>query len=233
MYELSKQALTVIDPNKPTPRSADDVVAMAAVVQANVVQLRNAECKRAGRDVADHDIRVASPGSVMVFREALIDWRSVKAYSDAALHMRLHEAWGQYCLFCWLWNFDDANACPGFAAVPVDRDMRCQSVVEVKVTELEGHLWSLQFEQRMRNEEGFRDREDFEAMKGLARMIPVKVFGRRPASSSDQALLTASCELAGMLAAARWSFDMVWTWNQAGIMDVDAEYFEEIARQAE
>ncbi len=229
---MTDSPLTVIDPNKPVPRAAEDVVAMGAAVQANVVQMRNAECKRQGKKVMSHDIKVLSPGSVIRFRESLIDWRAIKGYTEAELHLRLHESWGQYCLLCWLWEFPDAHTAPGFGAMPEGRELKCQSAIEMKVTEVSGHLWTLRFEQRKRHERGFVDGDDFAGMQKLAEMIPVKVFGQSAAESDDHALLLASCELVGMLAAARWAFDTKWAWNQQGIMDVDDAFFEEIARQA-
>ncbi len=229
---MAGQSLTVVDPNKPTPRLAEDVVAMGAVVQANVVQFRNAECKRTCRTASEHDIQVPSPGSIAKCRGALIDWRVIKGYSDAEIHLRLHEVWGQYCLFCWLWGLDDPGRSRVFLAGVSDGEIRCQSAIEVKMVELEGHLWALRFEQRFRHEPGFSDQDEFPGIEKLARMIPVKVFGQSPEASDDDALVLASCELAGMLAVARWSFDTKWAWNQAGIMDVDDAYFENIARQA-
>ncbi len=223
--------LTVVDPAHPNPRMRDDVVAMAMVTQANLVQLKVADCRRRKVDPAEHTIHIVSPGHIAAHREALIDHRLIRGYDDASLQLRLHEVWGQYCLFCWLLHVDDVHRSPGFSDLDDAVEVRCASAIELKEAEIEGWLWRLQVESRVRAEPGDRDSEDRASeyrvsdhgarVVAAAEMIPAQVSGQDVSSVSDQALLASCCEYAGMLAAIRWMGDLRRSWGEQGIMDVD------------
>ena len=60
---------------------------MAIVAQANVVQLQVTARKRWG----GAEVTVPSPGAVLRFREALLDWQAIRNYEEGTLLARLHE----------------------------------------------------------------------------------------------------------------------------------------------
>lgn len=211
----------VLAEDNDAPRPLADVVSMAIAVQANVALLRTAETRRLRIDAAAHEIRTPPPGRVAVFRETLIDRRRVQHYSQPELHLRLHEVWGQFCVFCWTLNADDPQRPPAFASLGRDHEMRCQSALELKAAEIEAFLWRMRFEQRLRHEVGFRDAPGFQSALEAARRMPAMVFDRPVVESDDHALLVAACEHAGMLAAVRWIGNDRWAWGQEGIMDID------------
>jgi len=211
------------DAGVPSPRDVDDVVAMAIAVQANVVQLRTAASKRATQAGKGPEIQVPSPGAVIGHREALIDRRRIKAYSDDEICIRLHGAWGQFCALCWSLSVVDPNRPPRFAAADDAVELRCQSALECKAVEINGWLWRLIFEQRIRADAHYRDSAGFDREEALAKQIPVVVSSRPVTECDDEAVLAASCEHAGMLGAIRWVGDRRWSWGQSGIMDFNHE----------
>lgn len=201
------------------PRALDEVLEMAVVVQANLAQLKTAEVKR--REASTDEVDVPSPGPVTARRDALIDHRRIKGYTDAALHLRLHEIWGQFCVFCWALQVPDPKQPPSFRREAFDRDMQCGSALQLKKAEIEAMFWRLRFEQRVRSDAAFRASSECQTLTPVADRIPVQVFGVDPRSCEDDALLVAACEHAGMLAAIRWISDRRWTWAQDGIMELD------------
>src|SRR5688500_13562812 len=102
-------------------RPREDLAAMAVVTQANLVQLQFAANKRFHAEPP----KLASPGAVVSFREALIGWRDIKNYPEAALLLRIREVWGQHCLFCWAFFGRDPYQPPAFARMAPEDQMRC------------------------------------------------------------------------------------------------------------
>ena len=100
--ETEPQILTAVQPRPP-----QDVADLAVAVQANVVQLQAADRRQSGPATPLLDIRVPSSGAVTRFREALISREVIAAYDDVVRSLRAHEAWGQFCLFCWFFFVDD------------------------------------------------------------------------------------------------------------------------------
>lgn len=209
------------EPTESPPRTLEAVLQMAVVVQANLVQLRNTEAKRRDLEPDAHDIRVRSPGAVRSQREALVDYQCIKSYSEPELHLRLHEVWGQFCLFCWAVHVDDPQAPPAFGDSPSAIELRCPAALRMKAAEVEAFLWRLKFEQRLRHDPTFRGSADFQSDRQIARKIPANVNHLPVDRADDDGLIVCSCEHAGMLAAARWIADQRWSWGQEGIMDLD------------
>ncbi len=194
---------------------------MGVAVQANLVQLVVAESKRRGRRPIDHDIKVFSPGHVRHFRETLIDTKSIAAYTETELHLRLREYWGRFCMMRWLFSLTDADSIVSFAGLPDNLEMHCETAMEVKRAEVEGFLWKMLFEQRRRSDPEFSRSSEFGRQAALARGIPAIVFGKPVEELSDEQLLFASCEHAGMLATIRWVLDKTTEWTDAKLMEVD------------
>jgi len=218
------------------PRPRDDAAAMAVVTQANLVQLQVAAGKRFGAAPPT----LASPGAVTKFRSALIDWRDVKNYSQAELTLRIHEIWGQHCLFCWAFHGRDPHRPPPFAALPAEElttearrarrrndfgeegELRSPCEIGAKLIEVERGLWRLRHEDRLRHQPDIREHPDFRREYETALKIPMLVFGQDVRACGDAELLACTCEYAGMLAAIRWLADDRWMWGQPGIMELDA-----------
>jgi hypothetical protein len=200
------------------PRSHTTIREMAVAVQANVVQLKVAATRRTSTD--DLSIRTPPPGAVRAFRETLIEPHTLSSYDDGMVAARLREVWGQFCLFCWFFQAEDPHTPPAFAGLPDDHEVRCPSVTAVKIMELERSLWRLRFEQRMRSDPRLPNEEGYDEQYRAAMEIPVSVMGLSIQVADDSALFSASCEFAGMLAAARWIGDQRWSWGQPGIMDL-------------
>lgn len=207
--------------NPPIGRELGEVTAAATAAQANVVQLRTADTKRRRPEPSDHEIRTPSPGAVVLHREMLIDHRRIREYTDAELALRLREAWGQFCLFCWSLHVEDPHQPPIFASLTGEHPLRCPSALNVKEAELSAMLWRLKFEQRLRHDPGSRGQSEFDAARSAAQRIPVTVFSKGIDQSDMGAIVACSCEHAGMLAAVRWIADRQWNWGDEGIMDVD------------
>ncbi len=180
---------------------------MMVAVQANLVQLKVADARRRGIEPGSHEIDVPSPGPVSRFREMLVDRGDIADYTDQALRLRLHEVWGQYCLFQWVLGEGDGA-------------MRCETSMAAKQAEIHAVLWRLRFEQRSREKPDCADSPSLAVDVRLAAEIPAVVFGSPVRDASDEAVLLGACEHAGMLAAIRWCADRTRRWGEEGIMDV-------------
>ena len=194
---------------------------MAVAVQANLVQLVVAESKRRGRRPIDHDIKVVSPGHVKRFRETLIDPKTIAAYSDLELHLRLREIWGRFCLMRWLFSITESDTPVCFAGLPDDREMHCATALQIKCAEVRAFLWKMLFEQRRRTEPDYVRTPLFREDASVAERIPAAGFGKPIEQLTDEELLYASCEHAGLLAAIRWVLDKRLAWDAPGIMQAD------------
>lgn len=203
-------------------RPPHEIRALAMAVQANLVQLRVAECRRRGLSSAEHDIRVPSPGTVKHFREALIDRAIIDRYSDEEVHLRLREVWGQYCALCWLFSFPaDPSASQGLAGLDDRAEMHCATAFELKRAEVHALLWRLRFELRRRYEPGYRDSPAGVRDEQLARTIPAEAHGKPVTEASEGEVLMAACEHAGMLAVLRWAADRHCTWGDPDLLLAD------------
>lgn len=197
---------------------------MGLAVQANLVQLKVAEAKRRGIAPAMHAIGVPAPGYVKHFRETLIAHGVIAAYPDLHVHLRLREVWGQYCLMLWLFELKGPAETSNFAAAQLG-EMRCGSALDIKHDEIHALLWRLRFEQRRRTDADYAESAVFRRDRGYADRIPAEVWGKKVAECSDEELLSAACEYAGMLAALRWVMDPRRVWGEEGIMDVAPKPF--------
>lgn len=217
--------LPVRDSDPSTKR--DTLVArhMAIAVQANLAQLKVAGAKRHQVDPADHALGIVSPGRVTHFRETLIDRLAIKAYSEVELQLRLHEIWGRYCLMCWLFFQEGGEPFVNFATLSEDVEMRCGAALSAKLAEVHAILWRLRFEERHRmgHDAGQRREDDRDEL--LAKKIPAKVFGEGVEVASDEAILRAACEHAGMLAVLRWIVEPDAAWDDPRLMVVDVDPF--------
>jgi len=163
---INGMKLPVHDVHDSALRPVSDVRAMAIAVQANLVQLKVSEAKRRGISPEQHEIQVPSPGTVRRFRETLIDHRTLAAYSDQEVHLRLHEVWGQFCLMRWLFSASapvdsplpsrergrgEGSSASDSATLPPDAEMHCAAALEAKHAELHALLWRIRFEQRRRD----------------------------------------------------------------------------------
>lgn len=211
---MRSEAITSLVPRRP-----EDLGGMGIVVQANVVQLQVAARKRWG--VVDG--AVPSPGGVTAFREALVDWQAIRDYDSAVLLARLHEVWGQYCLFCWVFGAKNPQQPPDFLKAATDGEIRCWGEIGAKLIEVRRGLWRLRHEDRLRHDPVFKAGPQFREQVKAADDIPMLVFGKNVRVCSDEDLLACTCEYAGMLAALRWMSDERWKWGQAGIMELEAE----------
>lgn len=208
--------LPVHDERRPAVRSASNVRAMAIAVQANLVQLKVAGARRGGIDPADHPIVVASPGTVRRFRDTLIDRATIQAYSNTELPLRLHEVWGRYCLFRWLFSLDGADPNTNPAKIPEDASMRCDAVIEAKVAETQAVLWRIRHEQQRR---ASSDADLSDDAKDMAQQIPATLFGKSLEACGDEEVILGACQHAGMLGTLRWILDARLSWDDPGLMD--------------
>ncbi len=216
--------LPVHDDNGEVSRPVDDVRAMAVVVQANLVQLKIAECKRSGTPASEHAIDVQSPGAVRRFRETLIELEFLKTAPATHIHLCLRETWGQCCMMRWAFSMDSKESFD-FSTLSPKSEVRCRTVLEAKHAELHALLWALRFEQHRRSAPSAPHSELSEEDRELAKRIPADAFGTPVAECPDDELVLASCEHAGMLGALRWIMDSRREWGEAGIMDVDERPF--------
>jgi hypothetical protein len=201
-------------------RPTAQIRAMALAVQANLVQLRVAEAKRRGIPAERHEIKVPAPGFVRDFRETLIDHHLLAAYPDVHVQLRLREVWGQFCVMLWVFFRDEPPERAGFADLPADAQVRCGTVVEAKHDEVHAILWLLRFEQRRRGDSDYARSAEFAEHQRLAAKIPGQAFGKPVADCTDDELVHAACEYAGMLAALRWIMGRVRNWGEEGCMQV-------------
>lgn len=210
--------LPVHEPGRPQTRSLDDVRAMVIVVQANLAQLRTVDAKRRGMPANARELEVRSPGAVRRFREALIPLNVLKSYDHTELALRACEMWGRYCLFAWALHATPPGDLVDLAALPADNELRCDAHLSVKRDEIHAVLWRLRFEQRMRADRTYADAPEWKADREWAARIPAVVAGVPVTSCSDDDLLLAACEHAGMLAAIRWIMDRSAEWSDARLM---------------
>jgi hypothetical protein len=216
--------LQVIDPNRPTTRSLDDIVAMARTTLANLAQLKIADARRRNIDPANHELPIASPGPITKHRDALIDHRTIRDYDDPSLALRIQEFWGRHCLFCWSLHVPDPNQPPAFDPPPKNTanplELRCDSALSLKQAEIEGFLWRLQTESRARDDRAFAASTEGQAALQFAAQIPVQINNADASNADNNALLATACQYAGMLAAIRWIADARRPWNEPGLMEV-------------
>src|SRR5574337_1084337 len=125
-----------------TPRSIDEIAAAAHAVQANVVALRVACCKRTGQPPEMHDIKTPSPGSVVRCREILIDWRIIHDYTAEEAALRLRQVWGEFCALCWFFPFVDPQKPIHFDPLPPNQNVRCLGDIQEKLAEIQNGLRS-------------------------------------------------------------------------------------------
>lgn len=185
----------------------DDVRAMRLAVQVNLAHLKVADARRRGIDPGAHEIEVSSPGFVSDFRETLIDHRVVTGYTDQEVRLRLREIWGQFCLLGWVLGEGDDAA-------------RCETAMAAKHAEIHALLWRLRYEQRLRERAAPGEPASAGDEARLAAEIPAVALGEPVGDASDEAVLLAACEHAGMLAAIRWCTDRTRRWGADGIMAV-------------
>lgn len=205
------------------PRHIRDVADMAIAVQANLVQLKVLECRRAGVGPHCHAIQTPPPGAVTRFREALIPHETIACYDDIQLQLRTREVWGQFSMFCWFFHVPDPQHPPDFKRLPERQQVHCPASASIKTLEVTKSLWRLRFEQRLRSSPEFRSDPGFDDAYQTASRIPVMVMGCSAAMCDDASLLLGTCEFAGMLAAARWISDDRWGWGEPGIMDLPGD----------
>lgn len=198
---------------------------MGAATQANLVTLVVADAKRRGIKPDQHDIRVKPPGAVKHFRETLIDPKAIAAYSDAELHLRLREIWGQFCLLGWVFSLNAGDGPVSFMGEPPGYEINCGTSLEIKCAEIRGFLWKMLFEQRRRLDAEYAKTPGFAKEMELASQIPAKGFGKPIEKLTGEQLLYLSCEYAGMLAAVRWAINPKQVWSAPGIMEVGESPF--------
>ena len=202
-----------------TPRSVDDIAATAQAVQANVVALRVAWCKRMHQ--ADlHDIKTPAPGPVLRRREVLIDRHVIKDYSPEEILIRLRQVWGEFSALCWLFPHVDPQNPIRFEPLAADQHTRCCADVQNKLDEVQRGLWRIRHEQRVRHDPTVRGNPEFQREHEIALTRPMMIYGQAIHACSDEDLFCCACEYAGMLAALRWASDDRWGWESPGIMDV-------------
>ncbi len=198
----------------------DEIAAAAQVVQANVVALRVAWCKRTGQPPEAHDIKTPPPGAVSKMREFLIERETLKAYSEDEILLRLRQVWGEFCSLCWLFPHVDPQKPIAFDPLPAGQGLRCLGQVQEKLAEIQAGLWRLRHEQRLRFDKDAALDPDFQRENTLAASRPMKVFGQSITNCGDSELFCCACEYAGMLAALRWATDDRWKWEAPGIMEL-------------
>ena len=213
------------DPDTRRTRPAQDVLAMAIAVQANLVCLKVADAKRRGLASDEHEIKVPAPGPVTRYRETLIDPKVTAGYLNLELHLRLHEVWGQFCLMQWLFSVHDSHGDVNLAHLPADAQMQCDGALEVKHTALHAFLWRIRFEDRRRNDPDYLSTSRFKSDAEFAATIPANAFSKPIDDCSDEEVLLAGCQYAGLLGAIRWVMDGRRAWAEPGIMDVDNRPF--------
>lgn len=202
------------------PRSIEDISAIAKAVQANVVALRVAWCKRTGQPPDAHDIQTPPPGTVSRMRDILIDRQTLKSYSEEEIMLRLRQVWGEFCALCWLFPHVEPQKPIPFDPLPDGQGLRCLGQVQEKLAEIQTGLWRLRHEQRRRFDPDARKDPEFQREIGLAASRPMQVFGQNISTCGDSEIFCCACEYAGMLAALRWATDDRWSWEAPGIMEL-------------
>lgn len=202
------------------PRSPDQILTAARVIQANVTALRVAWCKRTGQSAEGHDIKTPPPGTIREMRELLIDRNSIKEYDLQHVSLRLRQSWGQFCALCWIFPGIDPQHPEALTDKPDQLSSRCPMHVQEKLAEVQQGLWRLLHEQRLRFDPDAKMDPEFQRVHQEAIAHPITVFKRPIAECSDEELLCCTCEFAGMLGALRWAMDSRWKWEAPGIMDL-------------
>lgn len=242
---MTSMELPVHDPNARPTRSAAEVRALAIVVQANLVQLKTAALRRPALHGAIRGIDVVSPGAVTRMRSALIPPEFLKTSTDAELVLRLHEAWGQYCLMCWAHETGTREPILNFGLLSADTELHCDAALRAKEAEVHALLWRLRHEQELRamsagpNETSGREipsgreerdgreeriqRDDPQAERkdSLARRIPAEALGTPVTEAGDAEVLFAACQHAGMLAVLRWLLHPEKAWGDPALRQVE------------
>lgn len=213
--------LPVHDPNHPPRRAAAEVRALAVVIQANLVQLKTAAQRRPALHGAIRGIDVVSPGAVTRMREALIPAEIIKVSTDTELVLRLHEAWGQYCLMCWAHETGTREPILNFGLLPADTEVHCEAALRAKEAEVHALLWRLRHEQRRREGSLPKDDPQSARVESLARRIPAEALGKPVSEADDGDLLLAACQHVGMLAVLRWLLHPEKTWGDPTLMQVE------------
>lgn len=80
---------------------------------------------------------------------------------------------------------------------------------------------ALRIEQRVRFDSAARSDPAFQRDHETAQAMPMTLFGQNIRICTNEALLLAACEYAGMLAALRWASDERWTWSDPAILALD------------
>lgn len=202
------------------PRDMEQIAACATAVQANVVALRVAWCKRTGQLQDTHDIRTPPPGPVKYMRELLLDREVTKGYSDEEILLRLRQIWGEFCALCWVFPHVDPQSPISFHPLPDGQSLRCLGQVHDKIAEVQTCLWRVKHEERLRFDPASLADPEFLRQHAIAVSRPIQLFGQDVSSCGDAELIAGACEFAGMLAALRWVVDDRWEWEAPGIMDV-------------
>lgn len=142
--------LHVHDPNRPWARPAEELREQGVIAQENLARMRDEEAVRLGVPPAKHDITVAHPARWDANHRSLVAIETIRGYTAAELHLRLHEVWGRYCLLRWLWERHEKPIDTDLAHVPFDAQPRCDAVLDAKHVELHALFWKIHFEQRRR-----------------------------------------------------------------------------------
>lgn len=200
-------------------RASAEVCAMGVAIQANLVQLKVADARRRAIPVSAHEIKTPSPGTVSRYRETLITTEQLRAYRPEHIRLRLHELWGQFCVFRWSVQADPQDESFRFPLTG-GIELRCDALLAVKHDELHAILWRLHYEQRLRHDPQYADAPTFSRDRTMAMKIPANILGKSINQCSDEELLAGSCEHAGMLAGIRWIMNRDLAWGEPHIMDV-------------
>lgn len=224
--ELIDLELPVCQPIQSKVRPPADVLAMAIVVQANLVHFKVADSRRRGIDSCDHEVRVEAPGSVMRFREALVAATVVKSLSDDELRMQLHRAWGEYCLMRWALGLGSDRSPAQLGTISADVEPRCETELAIKEAEIHAELWRIRHEVRVRSEAGYTASAEFAGAQSLAVRIPATVGGKPIARCLLDELVASGCEHVGMLSCIRWISDREKVWDDPSLAHVSALPFD-------
>lgn len=199
---------------------------MAVAVQANLYALKVAASRLEGVDPSGHAVGVASPGAVRRFRETLIAPARLRSYSPQEVQLRLREIWGQFCLFGWALDRGvDLESVPNFGQLEDPALGHCETTTQAKHDELHAILWKLRYVQRRRFDTDYAASSVARRDALLASRIRARVFNARIEDLSDEELLLAACEHAGMLRSIRWIMDGSLDWGREDLMTVGEKPF--------
>lgn len=204
------------------PRSPGEIALAAHAVQANLVSLRVAWCRRTGQTGANHDIQTPPPGPVVKHRQILIEPALLKGYTLDEIALRLRQVWGEFCALCWVFPGVDPQNPISFDPLPPDQQARCPGHIVEKLQEVQAGLWRLRHEQRARFDRDAARDPAFVREHETALARDIRVFGHSVSHCNDADLFACTCEYAGMLAALRWAIDSRWQWEAPGIMELPA-----------